>query len=65
MEKKNVLIASIASLAVLAATTYLIITRRKARKNAKPPAGAPQLSINNPGDQSNFPAGPTSERELG
>lgn len=65
MEKKNIIIASVASLAVLAVTTYLIIRRRKAQKEAQPPAGVPQLNIQNPGDQSDFPAGPTGEPELG
>lgn len=65
MEKKNIIIASVASLAVLAVTTYLIIRRRKAQKDAQQPAGAPQLDLRNPGDQSDFPSGPTGEPELG
>ena len=30
-----------------------------------PPANAPQLNIQNPGDQSNFPAAPTGDKDLG
>jgi hypothetical protein len=65
MKKKNVLIAGIASLVVVATTAYLFVRRRNRHNEEKPPKNAPQLPINNPGDQSNFPAGPTSESELG
>ena len=65
MKKKNILIASIASLVVVAATTYLVIRKQKESRGHLPPANAPQLDINNPGDQSNFPAGPSAEPELG
>lgn len=30
-----------------------------------PPVNAPQVPVQNPGDQSNFPAGPTGEKDLG
>ena len=65
MKKKNVLIAGIASLVLLATTAYLIVRRRAGQQDAKPPKNAPQVPINNPGDQSDFPAGPTGESELG
>lgn len=65
MKKKNILIAGIASLVVIAATTYLVIKRKTERHSDIPPAGAPQLDIDNPGDQSDFPAGPSAEPELG
>ncbi len=65
MKKKNILIAGIASLVVMAATTYLVIKRRTERRGDVPPGGAPQVPINNPGDQSDFPAGPSAEPGLG
>lgn len=30
-----------------------------------PPSNAPQINVQNPGDQSEFPAGPTGEKDLG
>ena len=65
MKKKNVLIAGIASLVVVATTALLIVRRRTNEKGANPTKRAPQLPINNPGDQSDFPAGPTGETDLG
>jgi hypothetical protein len=65
MKKKNILIASVASLALIATTAYLVVRRRSVKNEDIPPKGAPQVPINNPGDQSNFPAGPTGESELG
>ena len=65
MKKKNVLIAGIASLVVVATTALLIVRRRTNEKGANPTKKAPQLPINNPGDQSDFPAGPTGETDLG
>ena len=65
MKKKNVVIAGIASLVVVATTAYLLVRRRAKQGEAQPPKNAPQVPINNPGDQSNFPAGPTGETELG
>jgi hypothetical protein len=65
MKKKNVVIAGIASLVLIAATAYLIVRRRAGQKEDQPPKNAPQVPINNPGDQSNFPAAPSSDAELG
>ena len=65
MKKKNVIIAGVASLVVIAATTYLIIRKRQQKKDDAVPADAPQLPIENPGDQSEFPAGPSGGQELG
>ena len=65
MKKKNILIASIASLVVIAATTFLVIKRKSESHGNLPPDGAPQLDLDNPGDQSAFPAGPSAEPELG
>jgi hypothetical protein len=65
MQKKNIVIAGIASLVAIAATAFFVVSRRNRQKQDQPPKNAPQVPINNPGDQSNFPAGPTSESELG
>ena len=65
MKKKNVLIAGIASLVVVATTAFLLVRKRTKHNEAEPPKNAPQVPINNPGDQSDFPAGPTGETELG
>jgi|GEM_PF-1141609 len=65
MKKKNVVIAGIASLALMATTAYLIVRRRNRQKEDQPPKNAPQVPINNPGDQSNFPAAPSGDTELG
>jgi hypothetical protein len=65
MKKKNVVIAGIAGLVVIAATAFLVISRRNRQKEETPPKKAPQLDLDNPGDQSDFPAGPTGESELG
>lgn len=65
MKKKNILIAGVASLAVIAATAYLVIRKRKEETGEWPPHSAPQLDVNNPGDQSDFPSAPTGEAELG
>lgn len=65
MKKKNILIASVASLVVIATTAYLVIRRRQEKKGDIPPRNAPQLNIDNPGEQSDFPAGPSVEEELG
>jgi hypothetical protein len=65
MKKKNILIASVASLVVIATTAFLVIKRRIGQKEEQPPRKAPQLAIDNPGDQSEFLAGPSVEEELG
>ena len=65
MKKKNVVLAGIASLALMATAAYLIVKRRAGQKEDQPPKNAPQVPINNPGDQSNFPAAPSGDTELG
>lgn len=61
MKKKNILVAGIASLTVLAVTAFLVV-RRQSRKRLH---RAPQLPLHNPGDQSDFPASPGGEETLG
>lgn len=65
MKKKNIVIAGIASLVVVAAAAFLVVRNQKERRGELPPSDAPQLDIDNPGDQSDFPAGPSGEPGLG
>lgn len=62
MKSKNKWVILAGSLIVAATTIFLI----KIRKNneGKPPKGAPQLDIENPGSQDDFPK-PPMESELG
>lgn len=48
------------------ASAYIAYKKRQDEKaGLVPPAAAPQLPVDNPGDQSNFPAAPMDDRELG
>ena len=53
MKKKNIAMIVTGALVAAAATVYFI---KKKNRNAegKPPKNAPQLNIENPGDQSEF-----------
>ena len=67
MKKKNVLLVGIiigivAVLATIAAIFF--IRRKKTEKGELPPRKAPQLSIENPGEQSEFITS-ASESEIG
>lgn len=65
MKKKKTIIG-IACLAMLAAAGYVAVVRSRTRKHKEvPPPGAPQLDVQNPGDQSAFPAAPSGEKDLG
>lgn len=46
------------------ALTLMLIKKDKGYRNEKPPKGAPQLDITNPGSQDDFPK-PPMESELG
>ena len=63
MNNKNKWLIGIGSLLAMAATVFII---RKNKNNGaeKPPKGAPQLDIENPGSQHDFPKAP-SESEMG
>lgn len=52
-------------LAYLSAAFFSYQQKQKIAKGDIPPAHAPQLNIENPGDQSEFPAAPTGEKDLG
>ncbi|MGV3529922.1 MAG: hypothetical protein ACO1OO_13560 [Flavisolibacter sp.] len=62
MKKKNAITAIAgAAVALLAAVFFL----RRNHREEKPPKGAPQLEIDNPGEQSEFSPAPSGERDLG
>ena len=63
MKKRDSIIVSVALLLAAAAGFYMIWKR--SQKDEEPPKGAPQLDVNNPGDQSEFPIAPEEEIELG
>jgi len=63
MKKKTSIWAGVAILLAAAATAALLLTRRK-DDDDKPPKRAPQLPINNPGEQSDFTTS-ASESEVG
>jgi hypothetical protein len=63
MNQKNAIWIGLASL--FAATVTLFFVRRKYQVDEdKPPKGAPQLHLENPGTQDDFPKA-ASESELG
>lgn len=63
MKKKNLFIIGIGAVMAAAAALFFI---RKKKQNAdeKPPEKAPQISVDNPGEQSEFPT-TASESDLG
>ena len=63
MKKKNLLWVGIGAALATAAALFLV-NRNKKEENKKPPKNAPQVPVENPGDQSDFPQS-ASESELG
>jgi hypothetical protein len=64
MTKKETLELGLAGL-VGAVAGLLIALNTKKKEENRPPRSAPQLPIQNPGDQSEFPSAPEGERDLG
>jgi hypothetical protein len=63
MKKKNkLLIGAVGLLAAVAA--ILLFKKNKTSSEEKPPKGAPQLDLENPGSQDDFPK-PPMESEIG
>jgi hypothetical protein len=63
MKKKNkLLIGAVGLLAAVA--TILLFKKNKISSEEKPPRGAPQLDLENPGSQDDFPK-PPMESEIG
>ncbi|MBA2744857.1 MAG: hypothetical protein H0U44_01405 [Flavisolibacter sp.] len=63
MKNKNFLLLAIGSV-ITAAAAFFFVNKGKHPKTEKPPKGAPQLNVENPGDQSNFITAP-SDSKLG
>ena len=63
MTNKNKWLIAIGSFVATAAAVF-IITKTKTGNEDKPPKGAPQLDIENPGSQDEFPSAPI-ESEVG
>lgn len=62
MKKQNIIWIGIgAALAAASAVLYFV---NKSNGNERPPKKAPQLDLNHPGEQSDFPTSP-SESEIG
>ncbi len=64
MKDKNILLLGISGFIAAIAATILFIRKNKASGNERPPKRAPQLHIENPGSQHDFPK-PPMESELG
>jgi hypothetical protein len=65
MKKKGLSLLTITGLIAAATGLYLALKRKTGPRKDAPPKAAPQLDIDNPGDQSEFPAAPQNERDLG
>ena len=63
MKKKNMLLIGAGALVAAAAAIFLI-KKNKEDAPEKPPKGAPQLDIENPGSQDDFPK-PPIQSEVG
>lgn len=64
MSKKKLLGIGLAGL-IGAATAVMLVRKKKNETAGAPPKAAPQLPIQNPGDQSEFPTAPEEEKNLG
>ena len=63
MKKNNIILIAIGAL-VATATALLFYKMQEDESEEKPPKGAPQLDIENPGTQDEFPNAPR-ESEIG
>ena len=63
MKKKNIVLAGLGAVLAVAAAIFFI-KKKNENKEEKPPKKAPQLDIENPGDQSEFATSP-SDSEIG
>ena len=65
MKKKNALLLGIGAALALAGSVFMIWKKKRSVDTGeKPPKDAPQLDIENPGTQDEFPSSPT-ESEIG
>lgn len=63
MKQRNIILAGIGAALAVAATVFFL-KRNKKDHSEKPPKGAPQVKVENPGDQSEFATSP-SDSDLG
>jgi LPXTG-motif cell wall-anchored protein len=63
MKKKNMILLGIGAALATAASVFFL-RKRKSQQGEKPPKKAPQLPIENPGEQSEFRTA-ASESEIG
>ncbi len=64
METKNKWLIGLGSVLMVGVAASLIIFRGKNNSHEKPPKGAPQLNIENPGNQDEFPSSTTQEEMI-
>lgn len=65
MKKKNAIMLGLGAALVAVAGVFMVWKKKRDENNyEQPPKDAPQLDINNPGTQDDFPTSP-SESELG
>ncbi len=65
METKNKWLIGLGSVLMVGVAASLIIFRGKKNDlHEKPPTGAPQLNIENPGNQDEFPSSTTQEEMI-
>jgi LPXTG-motif cell wall-anchored protein len=65
MKKKNIIASIIGALVAVGATIFFINKKKRQPGEEIPPKDAPQLKIENPGEQSEFTASPSWEPDLG
>ena len=65
MDKKSNWWVAAGGIVLAAASVYVVWKKTKQQRGDRPPANAPQLDLENPGDQSDFPAAPSGAQELG
>ena len=63
MKQKNIILLGLGAVLATAATIFFL-KRNKNKVSEKPPKGAPQVKVENPGDQSEFASSPSAS-ELG
>ena len=63
MKQKNIILLGLGAAFATAATIFFL-KRNKNNQSGKPPKNAPQVKVENPGDQSEFASSPSAS-ELG
>ena len=63
MKQKNIILVGLGA-TIAAAAAIFFLKKNKKDQEEKPPKGAPQIKVENPGDQSEFATSP-SDSDLG